>query len=86
MDNWKCYVSRRNRNRQWLWRLLGLGNCTYESVRHSAGKYVKQQASTDGVESFWVVLKHGTFHHFSVKYLNRYVDEFSTGIRRLHGL
>ncbi|MBC6685798.1 hypothetical protein H9I48_00770 [Wolbachia pipientis] len=38
------------------------------------------------MESFWFVLKNGTFHHFSVKYLNRYVDEFSTGIIRLHGL
>ena len=37
-------------------------------------------ARTNGVESFWVVLKrgyHGTFHHMSVKHLLRYVYEFA---------
>lgn len=36
-------------------------------------------ASTNGVESFWALLKrgfYGTFHHFSKKHLTRYVDEF----------
>ena len=34
---------------------------------------------TNGVESFWAILKHaiyGIYHHVSVKYLQRYVDEF----------
>ena len=34
---------------------------------------------TNGIESFWAILKrgiYGIFHHVSVKYLQRYVDEF----------
>ena len=50
------------------------------AVKHSAGEYVKRQASTNGIESFWALMKrglHGTYHHVSVKHLGRYVDEFS---------
>ena len=51
-----------------------------EKVRHSAGEYVRQQAHTNGVESFWSMLKRaykGTFHQLSAKHLNRYVQEFA---------
>ena len=37
-------------------------------------------AHTNGVESFWSMLKRGyqgTFHHFSEKHLDRYVTEFA---------
>ena len=37
-------------------------------------------AHTNGVESFWYMLKrgyNGTFHHFSEKHLDRYVGEFA---------
>ena len=50
------------------------------TVKHSAGEYVKRQASTNGIESFWALMKrglHGTHHHVSVKHLGRYVGEFS---------
>ena len=50
------------------------------TVRHSANEYVKGMAHTNGIESFWSVLKrglHGTYHHVSVKHLGRYVDEFA---------
>ena len=44
----------------------------HESVNHSAGEYVRGMAHTNGIESFWSMLKRGyqgTFHHFSVKHL-----------------
>ena len=52
----------------------------HESVAHSAGEYVREKASTNGIESFWAMLKRGqdgVYHHFSVKHLDRYVTEFS---------
>ena len=52
----------------------------HESVNHSAGEYVRGMAHTNGIESFWSMLKRGyqgTFHHFSEKHLDRYVGEFA---------
>ncbi len=52
----------------------------HEMVKHSVGEYVRLMAHTNGVESFWAVLKrgcHGTFHHMSVKHLQRYVNAFA---------
>ena len=52
----------------------------HESVRHSVSEYVRGQAHTNGVESFWSMLKRahkGTFHKISPKHLNRYVQEFA---------
>ena len=52
----------------------------HETVKHSVSEYVKGQAHTNGVESFWAMLKrgyHGTFHHFSKKHTDRYVAEFA---------
>ncbi|MDE2867527.1 MAG: IS1595 family transposase [Chloroflexota bacterium] len=49
-------------------------------VRHGVGQWVDGQAHTNGLESFWSLLKrgfHGTFHHVSPKHLDRYVREFS---------
>ena len=57
---------------------MGLDN--YEVVKHSAGEYVKEQAHTNGIESFWSMLKRGyvgTYHQMSVKHLDRYVNEFA---------
>ena len=51
----------------------------HESVRHSIGEYVRDQAHTNGVESFWSMLKrgyYGTYHYISRKHLGRYVSEF----------
>ena len=51
----------------------------HESVRHSVGEYLRGQAHTNGVESFWSLLKRahkGTFHKLSAKHLQRYVNEF----------
>ena len=52
----------------------------HESVNHSANEYVRGQAHTNGMESFWSMLKRGivgTFHNLSPKHLDRYVGEFS---------
>ena len=52
----------------------------HETVRHSISEYVNGKAHTNGIESFWSLLKrgyHGTYHHMSRKHLNRYVSEFA---------
>ena len=57
---------------------FGLEN--HEVVKHSVGEYVKEQAHTNGIESFWSMLKRGyvgTYHQMSVKHLDRYVNEFA---------
>ena len=49
-------------------------------VKHSVGQFVNGQAHTNGMESFWSLLKrgyHGTYHHMSPVHLDRYVSEFS---------
>ena len=52
----------------------------HHTVRHSVGEYVNGQAHTNGIESFWSMLKRahmGTFHKLSPKHLQRYVTEFA---------
>ena len=46
---------------------------------HSVGNWVDGQAYTNGLESFWAMLKrgyHGVYHRMSPEHLSRYVDEF----------
>lgn len=61
---------------------LGLGamSYTHERIDHSAGEYVRDGVTTNGIESVWAVMKrglHGVYHHASEKHLRRYVDEFT---------
>ena len=58
----------------------GMKRVTHETVKHSVGEYVKGMSHTNGIESFWAMLKRahkGTFHKISAKHLNRYVKEFA---------
>ncbi len=51
----------------------------HSAVNHSAKQFVNGMAHTNGIESVWAVLKrgyNGTFHHISIKHLQRYIDEF----------
>ena len=53
---------------------------THEAVNHSVGEYVRDMASTNGMESFWSMLKRGhqgIYHKFSPKHLDRYMTEFA---------
>ena len=48
-------------------------------MRHSIGEYVRDQAHTNGLESFWANMKRGytgIYHWMSEKHLHRYVIEF----------
>ena len=57
---------------------MGLPN--HQSVNHGVGEYVDGMAHTNGIESFWAMLKrgyHGTYHQMSRKHLDRYVTEFA---------
>ena len=52
----------------------------HETVKHSVAEYVDGMAHTNGIESFWSMLKRahkGTFHKISPKHLDRYVQEFA---------
>ncbi|MCY4418246.1 MAG: IS1595 family transposase [Cytophagales bacterium] len=49
-------------------------------VNHSISQYVNEMASTNGIESVWALLKrgyYGTYHHFSKKHVDRYINEFT---------
>ena len=56
------------------------GEFKHAAVQHSVGTYVIEQAHTNGIESFWSMLKRGyigTYHQMSPKHLDRYVHEFA---------
>ena len=58
----------------------GMTGFDHEKVNHNVGEYVRRQAHTNGVDSFWSMLKRahkGTFHKISPKHLQRYVSEFA---------
>ena len=52
----------------------------HETVKHSHSEFVRGDVHTNGVESFWSMLKRahmGTFHKLSKQHLDRYVAEFA---------
>ena len=53
----------------------------HEAIQHGIGEYVREQIHTNGIESFWALLKrgyYGIYHQMSPKHLHRYIDEFTT--------
>ncbi len=59
----------------------GMSDFDRETVNHSVGEYVREQAHINGMESFWSMVRRahkGTFHKISPKHLQRYVNEFAT--------
>jgi transposase-like protein len=56
-----------------------------QSVNHSRKEYVRGEIHTNGIESFWALLKrgyYGTFHHFSREHAMRYANEFATRLNQ----
>ena len=52
----------------------------HEAVAHNAGEYVRGDVHTNGIESFWSMLKrgyYGTYHHMNPRHLQRYINEFA---------
>ena len=51
----------------------------HETVNHSVGEYVRDRAHTNGIESFWAMLKRGyqgNYDRMRGRNLRRYVTEF----------
>lgn len=52
----------------------------HETVNHSEGEYVKNDVTTNSMESVFAVFKcglNGVYHHASPKHLKRYINEFT---------
>jgi hypothetical protein len=48
-------------------------------VAHSLGEYVRGDAHTNTIESYFAIMKrglNGTFHHVGSNHLKRYLSEF----------
>jgi transposase-like protein len=58
---------------------IGEQFAAHSAVNHTIDEYVRGDASTNSVESYFAILKRGvfgTFHHISAQHLKRYVGEF----------
>lgn len=52
----------------------------HETINHGASEFVRDDVTTNSIESVFAVLKRGligVYHHASPKHLHRYVDEFA---------
>lgn len=58
----------------------GMNDYTHFAVRHGTKEFVNGMAHTNGIESFWALLKrgyYGVYHYMSTKHLHRYINEFA---------
>jgi transposase-like protein len=61
------------------YRILGPMYAKHETVNHRIGEYVRGEAHTNTIESYFSILKrgiNGTYHHVSQQHLKRYLAEF----------
>jgi transposase-like protein len=61
------------------YRILGPMYAKHEAVNHRIGEYVRGDAHTNTVESYFAILKRGitgVYHHVSQQHLKRYLCEF----------
>ncbi|MHB8528564.1 MAG: IS1595 family transposase [Caulobacteraceae bacterium] len=61
------------------YRLVGSMFKSHDVVNHGIGEYVRGDAYTNTIESYFAILKRGivgTYHHVSAQHLKRYVGEF----------
>lgn len=61
------------------YRILGPMFAKHEAVNHGIGEYVRGNAHTNTIESYFAILKRGimgTYHHVSQQHLKRYLCEF----------
>ncbi len=59
----------------------------HETINHGAAEFVRDDVTTNSIESVFAVLKRGligVYHHASPKHLGRYVDEFSFRLNEGH--
>jgi transposase len=62
-----------------VYKSLGNEN-DHRVINHSEHKYIRGDIYTNTIEGFWSQLKrlvNGTYHTFSLKYLQTYVNEFA---------
>jgi hypothetical protein len=60
-------------------------NIPHSKIRHSVGEYVRGEVHTNTIESGFSLFKRaivGSFHHVSIKHLQRYLDEFNYRFNR----
>lgn len=61
------------------YRLIGPHFASHETVNHGIGEYVRGEAHTNTIESYFATMKRGiigTYHHVSQQHLKRYLAEF----------
>src|SRR3984893_18491374 len=61
---------------------IGIGGMFFDhdTVNHGEGEFVRDDVTTNSIESVFAVLKrglNGVYHHASKKHIGRYVDEFT---------